>query len=40
MKNFLKQVVEFFDAIGRARAAAHLASMGQHEAAQRLIARD
>jgi hypothetical protein len=40
MKNFLTQVVEFFDAIGRARAAAHLASMGQHEAAQRLIARD
>lgn len=40
MKNFLKQVIEFFDAIGRARAAAHLASIGQHAAAQRLIARD
>jgi putative heme degradation protein len=40
MKNFLKQVIEFFDTIGRARAAAHLARIGQHAAAQRLIAGD
>ena len=40
MKNFLKQVMEFFDGVGRAKAAAHLANMGQHEAAKRLMTGD
>ena len=40
MKNFFNQVAQFFDTIGRARAASHLANMGHHEAAKRLMTRD
>lgn len=40
MKNFLKQVVEFFDAVGRARAAAHLSRQGLHAEAKALMLAD
>jgi len=37
MKSLLDKLVEFFDSIGRARAAAELSRLGHYKAAQRLI---
>lgn len=41
MKSQLQRIVEritsFFESVGRARAAAELARLGHHKAAQRLI---
>ena len=37
LKNFVAWWADFFDSVGRARAAAELARHGHHKAAQRLI---
>lgn len=37
LKNFVEWWRDFFDSVGRARAAAELARLGHHKAAQRLI---
>lgn len=40
MKKFFTQIADFLESMGRIRAAAALARMGHHTAAQQLIARD
>lgn len=37
MKQALKSILGFFESLGRAKAAAELSRLGQHEAARRLI---
>jgi hypothetical protein len=37
MKNFLNTIYEFFESMGRAKAAAHLARCGMHEEAKALM---
>lgn len=37
MKSFFKNVISFFESLGKARAAAELARAGRHDAAAKLL---
>lgn len=40
MKNFWNKLVDFFESVGRAKAAAHLSRLGLHEQAKALMLAD